>query len=165
MEGVAILFSFSRSNSAFLRHAQRLVAILLCGLTLFVMSGRCIKNAVGDTTQVQSLKQTMQQLELELSQKQQLREELLRNRWLGAARRYERGMDQIRNRMTQVRQELNSLRSPVVIFNGLGILISFRLLLVITNLISVHRIVEYLENLSETQNGQKGAKNVLNFLN
>ncbi len=142
LEGVAILFSLSRSNQVLLKWAQRIAVVMLCSFTLVLMSGKLMKTAVGDTFKVQAMKQNLQQLESELSQKEELRNQFLNKGRLTVTRNYERGVDQIRNKIIAARRELSTMQSPQIIASGLSILISFRLLLVIANLICIHRIVE-----------------------
>lgn len=143
VEGIAILFSFSRGKSFVLRWAQGLVVVLLCGLTLWTMSGRLVRSAVHDSTQTRTLMKVIADLEGEEAQKERLHEVMIKREWIGSARRHEKDLDLIRERLASSRQTLTSLQSPDVIMNGLGILIAFRLLLVIANLVSIHRVVEY----------------------
>jgi hypothetical protein len=144
LEGLAILFSFSRGNSKLLRGSQKLGVILLCSFTLWVMSGKIVKTAVGDTLKVQTLQKNLQQLEAELAQKEHLRNQFLNRGWLTLTRRYERGIDPIRNRIHSTRQEILSLQSPEMILNHSSILIAFRILLVLANLICIHRLAEQI---------------------
>jgi len=164
MEGTAILFSLSRGKHQLLKWAQRIVAVILCLFTLFVMSGKLVKTASGDTSKIEVLRQNIQQLESELSQKEQLRIRFLSRGRLTVAKNYEKGIDLVREKIINARQQLSAMETPQVVATGLGILISFRVLLVIINLICIHRIVEHLESLSEPEKGQKVIGKELNFL-
>ena len=145
IEGFAILFSLSRCKSSILTWARKLVVLLLCSFTLWVMSGKLLKTASSDTYRVQALRQTLEQLDSELKQKEQLRGAFVLKHMLTTARRYEKGIDQIRAKRDKVQDELVAERSPQVIATNLSILIVFRLLLVIGNLVSIHTILEYFK--------------------
>lgn len=151
VEGIAILFSFTQSKSSLLRWGQKLVVILLCAFTLWVMSGKLVKTAVNDTSRVHITRQTLKQLESELIQKEQLRNQYLNKGWLGMTRRYEKGLDQLRRQIHATRQELATLQAPQIVLNSVSILIAFRLILVIANLICVHRIVEHFSELGRKE--------------
>jgi len=143
VEGIAILFSLSRGRSLFLRRSQQALVVLLCGLTLWTMSGKLIRTASSDTVRVQTLTRTVTDLEGEIAQKQTLRQELLARGWLGAARRYEKGLDQIRQKLKEARATVEMTQAPQVVINSLGVLIAFRCLLVAANLICLHRLFEH----------------------
>jgi hypothetical protein len=144
MEGIAILFSFSRSRILFLRWAQRVVLILLCSFTLWVMSGKIVKTSLQDTSKAHAVEQVIQDLESERTQKEALRQEFINRRWLNMARRYEKGLDQIREKLAVARHEMAGMSAPKVIMNSLGILLTFRILVLIANLICFHRIAEFI---------------------
>lgn len=144
VEGIAVLFSFSRGRSFVLRWSQKIVVVLLCTLTLWTMTGKLVKSASQDTSKTRSVMQVIADLETERSQKEGLRQELLSRGWIGAVRKSEKSLDQIRERITQARQELAGLQAPHIILNSLGILIAFRLLIVASNLICFHRVSERL---------------------
>lgn len=143
IELTAILFSFSRSKNQFLRWGQRAVVVMLCGLSLWTMSGKVVKNAAQDSAKVQASLQIIQELEAERNQKEALREQFLSRGWLHRTRLYERGLDQIREKLIVARQAMSAMEAPHVIANSLGVLIAFRLILLISNLICVHQIVEF----------------------
>ncbi|MBI2712765.1 MAG: hypothetical protein HYX41_07935 [Bdellovibrio sp.] len=144
VEGVAILFSFSRGKSAMLRWSQRLVVVLLCTLTLWTLSGRPLKLATQDVSKARLMAQAIDELEAERIQKEGLRNQLVQREWLGAARKYERGLDDIREKLNVARKEFSTLQAPQVVLNSLGILIAFRFLVVLANLICFHRLAEQL---------------------
>ena len=144
VEGVSILFSFSRGKNRVLRWAQRIVVVLLCSLNLWTLSSRPVKTASSDVSKVRMLAQVVRDLEVERAQKEELRNQLVQKEWLGAARRYEKGLDEIRVKLAEARKELNSMPAPQVVLNSLGILIAFRLLVVVANLICFHRLAEQL---------------------
>lgn len=146
VEGIAILFSFSRGKSVILKWSQKLVVVLLCSLTLWTMSGKLVRSAVHDSTQTRTLMKVVADLEGEEAQKERLHEVMIKREWVGSARRHEKELDLIREKLVAARQQLASLQSPDIIMNGLGILIAFRLLLVIANLVSIHRVVEYFSS-------------------
>ena len=146
IEGVAVLFSFSRGKNKIIQWSQRLVVVLLCSLTLWTMSGRMIKSASQDTSKVRTLTQMIHDLESEQQQKEHLRGELLAKGWIGATRKYEKGIDQIRQKLESLREQTSTLEAPHVIMNSLGILIAFRLLIVLSNLICIHRLVEQISS-------------------
>jgi len=160
IEGFAILFSISRCRSALLRWTKHIVVILLCSFTLWVMSGKLVKTASSDTNRVQALKQTLDRLESEIQQKEQLRQALLSKNLLTSARRYEKGLDQVRERRDEVQRDLISERSPQVISNNLKILIVFRLLLVLGNLVSIHTLMERFRRDSSLQGNKNGLRKV-----
>ena len=143
IELTAILFSFSRSKNQLLRWGQRTVVVMLCGLSLWTMSGKVVKNAAQDSAKVQASIQVIRELEAERNQKEALREQFLSRGWLHRTRNYERGLDQIREKLIAARQTMSSMDAPHVIANSLGVLIAFRLILLISNLICVHQIVEF----------------------
>jgi hypothetical protein len=144
VEGVAVLFSFSRGKNKLIQWSQRLVVVLLCSLTLWTMSGRMIKTASQDTSKVKTITQMIRDLESEQQQKEHLRGELLAKGWIGATRKYEKGIDQIRQKLENLREQSSLLEAPHVIMNSLGILIAFRLLIVLSNLICIHRLAEQI---------------------
>ncbi len=144
IEILAILFSFSRSRSAFLQWGQRVVLVMLCGLTLSTMTGKVVKSASQDTMKTQSMLKMIQELESEKNQKEALRNEYLKKGWLSRTHQYERGIDQIREKLVAAHQMSASLHSREVIASGLGILLLFRLLTMLANFICVHRLAEFL---------------------
>ena len=146
VEGIAILFSFSRGKSAILKWSQKLVVVLLCSLTLWTMSGKVVRSAAHDSSQTRTLMKVVNDLEGEEAQKERLHEVMIKREWVGSARRHERDLDLIREKLASARQTLASLQSPEVIMNGLGILIAFRFLLMVANLVSIHRVVEYFSS-------------------
>ena len=111
------------------------------------------RQRLDDTVRVQTLMQTVSDLESERAQKEVLRQELVGRQWLGAARKYEKGLDQIRQKLAAARESLASEKAPQVVMTNLGILISFRLLLVAANLVCLHRLVEYFSCDSERKQG------------
>ena len=145
VELTAVLFSFSRSRHLIMRWGQRLVVVLLCGLSLWTMSGRVVKNASQDTTKVQTSLQIIRELEAERDEKEALRQQFLSRGWLHRTRIYESGLDEIRGKLIQARQSIASMQAPHVIANSLGVLIAFRLVFLISNLICIHRLVELFE--------------------
>ena len=146
VEGIAILFSFSRGKRRSLRIAQRGVMVLLCGLTLFTMSGSVVRTAVQDTTKYRTMTQSIKDLETEQAQKEQLREKFMNREWIGATRRIDKDLAQIRRRLEGIREGRLLAQAPDVITNGLIILIIFRFLVVAANLICIHLVVEILNN-------------------
>ena len=152
IESTSILFSFSRGKSWILRWSQPILVVLLSGLTLWTMSGRLVKSAVQDSGHTKTVMRVIADLEGEVAQKEKLHELMIKREWIGSARKHEKGLDEIRGRLVAARQELAKLQAPTVIMNGLGILIAFRLLLVIANLICIHRVVEYfsIESVRKT---------------
>ncbi len=144
IEGIAVLFSFSRGPSPILRGLQRILVILLCGLTLWTMTGRLVRSAVQNSVHTQSVASVVTDLEQEVAQKERLHEVMIKREWVGSARRYEKGLDTLRRRLSNSRQELGTLQAPEVVMSGLGILIAFRLLIAVANLICIHRVVECL---------------------
>lgn len=160
IEGFAILFSISKSKSTVLTWTRKFVVILLSSFTLWVMSGKLMKTASSDTYRVQALRQTLEHLESELSQKEQLRQALLSRSLLTTARRYEKGIDQIRAKRDRVQNEVAAERSPQVIATNLSILIVFRLLLVLGNLVSIHTILEYFKCDSPLPEAKKPSRTV-----
>lgn len=155
IETIAIIFSFARSNHQFLKWLQRVMMIMFCGFTLYLMSGSAIKTASKDTTQVEMLNQTLKQLETELIQKEQLRNEYLKRARLTMTRRYEKIVDQTREKLDATRKSLCSAQAPAVITQNLRIVILFRVLLVITNLVCIHRIVELAASKAEKGGGKR----------
>lgn len=153
IETVAIIFSFARSKHWILKWVQRITMLMVCGFTLYLMSGNAIKTASQDTMKVEALRQTLQQLETELQQKEQLRNEYFRRSRLTMTRRYEKLLDQTREKLNAIRQELCTAQAPTVIAQNLRIVIIFRVLLVIANLVCMHRIVELIA--SKTEKGVK----------
>lgn len=147
IEGIAIFFSFSKSTGKFLNRVQRFVVVFLCGLTLLTMAGRLVKNAVQGTSQFYSVKKQIEALEKERQQKESLQQQMIQRGWIGAARRYEKGLDELRLKLLKSQQEATALASPQVVLNSLGILLLFRFLIVVANLICVHRITERLESI------------------
>lgn len=144
VEGIAILFSFSRGKGRILQWAQRVVMVLLCGLTLWTMSGKVVRSAVADTSKFRTMTQSIRDLESELRQKEHLREKLMKHDWIGATRRSDKELTSLRLRLSEMRQILASSQSPHVVMNGLGILIAFRLLIVAANLICIHLVMEQI---------------------
>ena len=110
------------------------------------MSGKVMRSAIHDSTQTRTLMKVVADLEGEAAQKERLHEVMIKREWVGSARRHEKDLDLIREKLASSRQVLTTLQSPEVIMNGLGILIAFRLLLVIANLVSIHRVVEYFSS-------------------
>ncbi len=157
IEVVAILFSFSRGRQLALRWAQRILVVLLSAFTLTSMSTVPIKSASLAMTKVRSGERTIATLEAELHQKESLQSQLVAKEWLGAARRYEKGVDELRGNLANARQAMALLEAPAVVLNGLIALLAFRLLIVATNLICFHRIAEILSN-SATQKLGFGAQ-------
>lgn len=157
VEGVAILFSFSRGQGLILRWSQRVVVVLLCSLTLWTMTAKLVKTASQDTGKTRTMMQVISDLEAERSQKEALRQDLAARGWLGAVRKYERGIDEIRRRIQQSRDQLTTMQAPHVILNSLGVLIAFRLLILAANLICFHRIAERLYLDSSRNHGFSGA--------
>lgn len=140
IESTSILFSFSRGKSRVLRWSQPILVVLLGGLTLWTMSGRLVKSAVHDSDHAKTVIRVIADLEGEEAQKERLHELMIKREWIGSARKHEKGLDEIRKRLVTAREELVMLQAPTVIMNGLGILIAFRLLVVIANLMYVgHR--------------------------
>lgn len=146
VETVAILFSISRGQSAGLKWAQRTVVVLLCALTLWTLSGRPVQNATQDVSKARELAQTIEGLEQERTQKEALQNQLVHKEWLGAARKYEKGLDEVRMKLDAARKEYTSIQKPHAILNSLGILLAFRLLVVVANLICFHRLAEKFSN-------------------
>ena len=142
LELAAVLFSFSRSRHSLLQWGQRFVLVLLCGLSLFTMSQRVIQNASQDKTRVQSAMRIIHELEAERTQKEALREQYLSRGWLRMTRKYEKGLEQIREKLISAHQEMSTMQTPRVIVGSLVVLILFRLALLVGNLVCVHRIVE-----------------------
>ncbi len=142
VEGIAILFSFGRGKGIVIRWAQRVVVVLLCTLTLWTLSDHLIRGASEGITQSQTSTDDVATLEVELRQKEALQSQYVANDWLREARKHEKGVDALRARLASARQAKAALRAPVVILNSLGILLAFRLLLVIANLICFHRLSE-----------------------
>lgn len=143
IEGVAILFSFSRSGHPVLKWAQRVILVLLCSFTLCVMSGKVVKASVQDTSQIQALQQIIQDLEVQKNQKEILRQGFVDRRWLNKARQYEKGIDQVREKLTQARHEMAAMPTPKIVMSSLSLLIAFRILMLVANLICFHRLAEY----------------------
>lgn len=156
IETIAIIFSFARSKHWILKWIQRITMVLFCGFTLYLMSGSAIKTASHDTMKVEVLRQTLHQLETELKQKEQLRNEYFRRERLTMTRRYEKILDQTREKLNTVRQELCTAQAPAVIAQNLRIVIIFRVLLVIANLVCIHRIVELI--VSKIEKGSEKRK-------
>ena len=144
VEGIAILFSFSRGRQRSLRVAQKAVMLLLCGLTLFTLSGRIIRSAVQDTSKFRTVTQTIKDLEAERDQKEQLRDKFMSREWIGATRKVDKDLSQVRKRLEELRHESMTVQAPDVVMSGLIILIAFRFLVVAANLICIHLIVEVL---------------------
>ena len=144
VEGIAILFSFSKGRSIALRWSQKLVVVLLCSLTLWTMTGKLVKSAVQDVSQSQTAAKVIDELVKEQTQKEALQQQLVNKEWLGAARKYEKGLDEVREKLASARKEIANIQAPHVILNGLAILIAFRLLIVVANLICFHRLAEQL---------------------
>lgn len=158
IEALAILFSFSRSQCKALRWVQLGLVVMICVFTLSLMSGKAVKTASTDTLKVETVKKNIDQLESELAQKEKLRNEFLNRGMLSMTRRYERAVDQTRNKLTVIRNELCSLQSPVVIAQNLRVLIAFRILLVIANLVAIHRMVELFKSSFQLNNERKVKK-------
>lgn len=146
VEGTGILFSFSRGNGFILRWSQKFVMILLCGLTLFTMSGKLFRSATHDSVSYRLTAQMIKDLEVEQTQKDQLRLKFINREWIGAARNYDKDLVQVRQSLVEARKKLEQMESPDVTMSGLGILIIFRLLVVAANLICIHRVVELFTN-------------------
>lgn len=144
VEVIAILFSFSRGKSAFLRCSQRIVVVLLCSLTLWTVSGRLVRNASQDISKARLTAQMLEELEGERTQKEALWKQFVERQWLGVARRYEKGIDEVREKLDSARRESSTLQAPNVILNSLGILIVFRFLILVANLICFHLLAEQL---------------------
>jgi hypothetical protein len=144
VEAIAIVFSFSGGGGSLLRWLQKLLVGLLCGLTLLTMSGPLVRSAVQEVIKVQSASRAIGALNIEITQKELLQKEYVNKGWLGAARRYEKGIDQVRRQLAIQRQSLTTLEVPGVTLNGLGILVAFRLLIVVANLIAVHRLANVI---------------------
>ena len=108
------------------------------------MAGKVVKTATQDTTRTQAVAKMINELESERSQKVALRDEYLKNGWLTRTRKYDRGLDQIREKLMAAHQMSAGLQSPQVIASGLGVLLLFRFLTMLANLICVHRLVEFL---------------------
>lgn len=144
VEGMAILFSFSRGKGTFLRWAQRLLVVLLCSLTLFTMSCKLYRTTVQGSSSYRITAQTVKDLEAEQEEKSQLRKTLLNREWLGATRKSDQDLLQVRQRLAEARQKLESMEAPDVAMGGFWILIIFRVLVVAGNLIAIHRIVELI---------------------
>jgi ABC-type multidrug transport system fused ATPase/permease subunit len=142
VEGVAILFSFTRGKSVLLRCSQRIVVALLCLLTLWTVTGRLVKSASQDLYKSQVTARVIEGLERERTLKETLQKQFLERQWLGAARKYENEVNEVRKKLDSARKELYSLQSPQVILNGLGIMIAFRFLILAANLISFHLLAE-----------------------
>ena len=146
VEGMGILFSFSRGNGIGLRWAQKVVMILLCGLTLFTMSCKLFRTTVQSSSSYKITAQMIRDLEAEQEEKGQLRKTLLSREWIGATRRYDKDLVQVRQRLAEARQKLEAMEAPDVAMGGLWILIIFRLLIVAGNLICIHRVVELISS-------------------
>ena len=144
VEGTGILFSFSRGNGIVLRWAQKVVMVLLCGLTLFTMSCKLFRSAVHDSSSYRITAQMIKDLEVEQEEKGQLRKTLVSREWIGATRRYDQDLVQVRQRLKDARQKLETMEAPDVTMGGFGILVIFRLLVVAANLICIHRVVELI---------------------
>ncbi len=144
VEGVAILFSFSRGKSIVLQWSQRVVVVLLCSLTLWTMTNKPVKAASLDVSKVRLMEEVIEELEGERIQKEALQKQFVQREWLGAARKYDKGLDEIRSKLSEARRELAKMQAPQIILNGLGLLISFRFLVVVANLICFHRLAEQL---------------------
>ncbi len=142
VEGVAVLFSLARGKTLFLRWSQRTLALLLCGLTLWTIAGKLLKNASHQEVTFTVQSKTVLELESEQTQKESLRNKFLELGWLTAAKRYEKELDQVRGKLASARLLMDSMHKPEVILNNLGILLAFRFLVVVANLICIHRIIE-----------------------
>ncbi len=149
VEGTGILFSFSRGNGIVLRWAQKVVMLLLCGLTLFTMSCKLFRSAVHDSSSYRITAQVIKDLEVEQEEKGQLRKTLVHREWIGATRRYDENLVQVRQRLAEARQKLELMEAPDVTMGGFGILVIFRLLVVAANLICIHRVVELIASETE----------------
>ena len=101
------------------------------------------RTASQDTSKVEAMTQVIEELEAQKVQKE-LRKEFLNKGWLKITHRYETGIDQIHESLITARKTMATLQAPNTIANAIGISIVFRFLIVIANLICIHRIMEQM---------------------
>ena len=147
VEGGAILFSFPRGKGTLLRWSQKSVVVLLCGLSLWSMSGKVIKSTSQDSSKSSSLLSTIADLEAEKNQKEVLQQRLIDRGWLGVARKYEKELNQVRQKLVLARQKTEQVQAPHAIAYSVKILLALRLVIVMMNLISIHRVAEQIGDL------------------
>ncbi len=144
VEVLAILFSFSGETGTAMRWTQRLLVVFLSAFTLFGILSGPIKVASHDISKARASSQTVEALEVELHQKEALQAQLVAKQWLGAARKYEKSIDELRARLATARQATTELDAPAVVLNDLVLMFVFRLLVVMANLVCFHRLAELI---------------------
>lgn len=142
MELTGILFSFSAGKHRMVNWMQKVVMVFICGFALFTMSYRAIRSTVGDARTFQQVSAAIAQLEREESEKMRLREAMVQREWIGATRKYDQELKDVRRRHDLAVESLRQMDNPSVMFFDLGIMVIFRLLVVMSNIICFHRIVE-----------------------
>lgn len=147
VEGGAILFSFPRGKGTLLRWSQKSVVLLLCGLSLWSMSGKVVKSTSQDSYKSSSVLSTIADLEAEKNQKEMLQQRLIDRGWLGAARKYDRELNQVRQKLVSARLMTEQVQNPHSIAYSLKIMLALRLVIVMMNLISIHRVAEQMGDL------------------
>jgi hypothetical protein len=96
-----------------------------------------------------TISRTVLDLERDLSSKEALRSELLQRGRITQARNYELKVDDLRNQLFEARSELSKSKDHGVTMQVLGILILFRVLMVLANLVCIHRVFEYFKHSAQ----------------
>ncbi len=146
IEGLAVVLTVVRCDSRLVQWIKSVFAVSLCLFTIWVMSGKLVKTASSDTTRWELLNETLKQLNSEISQKEQLKRILVNNHQVTTARRYEKGLDEVRARRVKIQEELSAERPTHIITNDLRTLIVFRLFLALGNLICIHLVMVHFRH-------------------
>jgi hypothetical protein len=137
LEGFAVLFCVTQTRSWLYEVGQKVMLVAIYVYSIWMISGSVIHSTVQQQKELNTAKAITQELTQEISRLESVRNQLWNSDRASLARKYEPTISDLRLKLDQERKKIIQLPSVSTIWNTLATLVAFRVLVMISNFISL----------------------------
>ena len=151
MEGLVLLLSYlPLQRTVRSDFGQRVLLISICMFNIWAMSGSFLIAGFKHQHEVGTREKVIQGLEMEIRQKEILRDQYFGKGWIGVARQYEKTADSLREKSNRMRHDILKLGDSEALLISLVIAIVFRILILLANIWCTRRYSEIVQGVVRT---------------